>query len=76
MTYLARMNIGIIGAGHIGSTTARLFVDPGHEVAIANSRGPETLRELIEQLGSHARAATPADAAAATMTTRSAWCRG
>ncbi len=57
------MNIGIIGAGHIGSTTARLFVDAGHEVAISNSRGPETLRELIADLGSNARAMTPADAA-------------
>ncbi len=57
------MNIGIIGAGHIGSATARLFVDAGHEVAISNSRGPETLRELIADLGSNARAMTPAEAA-------------
>ncbi len=57
------MRIGIIGAGHIGGTTARLFVDAGHEVAIANSRGPETLRELVAQLGPNARAATPDEAA-------------
>jgi predicted dinucleotide-binding enzyme len=57
------MKIGIIGAGHIGGTTARLFVDAGHEVAIANSRGPETLRDLIADLGTHARAVTPEEAA-------------
>jgi predicted dinucleotide-binding enzyme len=57
------MNIGIIGAGHIGSTTARLFVDAGHNIAISNSRGPETLRDLIAELGPNARATTPEDAA-------------
>ena len=57
------MKIGIIGAGHIGSTTARLFLDAGHEVAISNSRGPETLRELVAELGANARAATPEEAA-------------
>jgi predicted dinucleotide-binding enzyme len=45
------MRIGIIGAGRIGSTLAKHFVDAGHEVAVANSRGPETLRELAAQLG-------------------------
>jgi predicted dinucleotide-binding enzyme len=57
------MNIGIIGAGHIGGTTARLFVDAGHQVAISNSRGPETLRELVAELGPNAHAATPGEAA-------------
>lgn len=57
------MNIGIIGAGHIGATTARLFLDAGHNVAISNSRGPETLRALVDELGPNARAATPAEAA-------------
>jgi predicted dinucleotide-binding enzyme len=57
------MNIGIIGAGHIGSTTAKLLIDAGHSVAISNSRGPETLRDLIASLGPDARAATPAEAA-------------
>jgi hypothetical protein len=57
------MNIGIIGAGHIGSTTARLFIDAGHNVAISNSRGPETLRDLVAELGPNARAATPSEAA-------------
>jgi 8-hydroxy-5-deazaflavin:NADPH oxidoreductase len=45
------MKIGIIGAGHIGSTLARRFVDVGHEVSIANSRGPDTLAEVAAQTG-------------------------
>jgi Predicted dinucleotide-binding enzymes len=57
------MNIGIIGAGHIGGTAARLFVEAGHQVALANSRGPETLRELIAGLGPNARAMTAEEAA-------------
>jgi predicted dinucleotide-binding enzyme len=57
--------IGLIGSGHIGGTVARLAVDAGHEVVLSNSRGPETLAELVGQLGSHARAATPAEAAEA-----------
>jgi 8-hydroxy-5-deazaflavin:NADPH oxidoreductase len=57
------MKIGIIGAGHIGEPAARLFVEAGHEVAISNSRGPETLRELVAELGPNARAVTPAEAA-------------
>jgi predicted dinucleotide-binding enzyme len=57
------MKIGIIGAGHIGGTAARLFVDAGHEIAISNSRGPETLRDLIAELGPKARAATASEAA-------------
>jgi hypothetical protein len=57
------MNIGIIGAGHIGATTARLFLDAGHEIAISNSRGPETLRDLVAELGPQAHAMTPDDAA-------------
>ncbi|HZD38531.1 MAG TPA: NAD(P)-binding domain-containing protein, partial [Actinomycetes bacterium] len=57
------MRIGIIGSGNIGSTTARLFVDAGHEVAIANSRGPQTLTGLVGSLGERARAATAEQAA-------------
>lgn len=57
------MNIGIIGAGHIGATAARLFIDAGHHVAISNSRGPETLRELVAELGPNARAVTVEEAA-------------
>ncbi len=57
------MRIGIIGSGNIGSTTARLFVDVGHEVAIANSHGPQTLTGLVDSLGGRARAATAAQVA-------------
>ena len=55
--------IGLIGAGMIGSTAARLFTDAGHEVAVSNSREPATLTELVRSLGPRARAMTPADAA-------------
>ena len=57
------MRIGIIGAGHIGGTLAKRFVDAGHEVAFSNSRGPETLAGLVEELGPRARAMTAAEAA-------------
>jgi 8-hydroxy-5-deazaflavin:NADPH oxidoreductase len=57
------MRIGIIGAGHIGGTLARRFVDAGHEVAVSNSRGPDTLADLVEGLGDRAQAATTGDAA-------------
>ncbi|WBU38264.1 NADPH-dependent F420 reductase [Homoserinibacter sp. YIM 151385] len=57
--------LGIIGAGNIGSQLARLAIANGHQVVISNSRGPETLAELVEELGPNARAATPAEAAAA-----------
>jgi predicted dinucleotide-binding enzyme len=57
------MRIGIIGSGKIGATAARLFIDAGHEVAIANSHRPETLAQLVGGLGERARAATASDAA-------------
>ncbi len=57
------MQIGIIGAGKIGSTLARLFTDAGHDVAIANSRGPDSLRDLEKELGEHGHAVTTSDAA-------------
>ncbi|MGC5170540.1 NADPH-dependent F420 reductase [Microbacterium sp. DT81.1] len=57
--------VGIIGAGHIGTALARGLVDQGYDVVISNSRGPDTLDDLVARLGSKARAATPAEAAAA-----------
>jgi predicted dinucleotide-binding enzyme len=39
--------IGIIGAGHIGSALARDSLDAGYDVVLANSRGPETLTDLV-----------------------------
>ena len=57
--------IGLIGAGHIGSQVARLAVSQGYNVVLSNSRGPETLSTLVEELGPKARAATPSEAAQA-----------
>lgn len=56
--------LGLIGSGRIGSTVARLAVDAGHDVVLSNSRGPETLADLVAELGPRARAATGAQAAA------------
>jgi predicted dinucleotide-binding enzyme len=54
------MKIGIIGAGSIGSTIARRLSRSGHDVVIANSRGPETISEAALRTG--ARAVTAAEA--------------
>ena len=45
------MRIGIIGAGNIGGTLARRLTALGHDVSIANSRGPQTLEALAEETG-------------------------
>jgi 8-hydroxy-5-deazaflavin:NADPH oxidoreductase len=57
------VHIGIIGAGMIGSTVARLWIDAGHEVRLA-SRHPDDLKPLVDSLGQRASAGAPADAAA------------
>jgi predicted dinucleotide-binding enzyme len=57
------MNIGIMGSGNIGATAARLFAGAGHEIALSNSRGPESLQELVADIGPHVRAATIEEAA-------------
>lgn len=57
--------IGIIGAGEVGNHIARAAIASGYRVVIANSRGPETLTKMIEELGPHAQAGTSAEAAAA-----------
>jgi predicted dinucleotide-binding enzyme len=57
--------IGLIGAGHIGSQLARLAVRHGYDVVVSNSRGPETLTGLVQELGARARAATAVQAAEA-----------
>lgn len=54
------MKIGIIGAGHIGSTLTRRLRALGHDVTVANSRGPDTLGALAKETG--AKAATVSDA--------------
>jgi len=55
------MKIGIIGAGNIGGALTRRFSALGHEVSVANSRGPETLADLAAETG--ARAVSAAEAA-------------
>jgi 8-hydroxy-5-deazaflavin:NADPH oxidoreductase len=55
--------IGVIGAGHIGRSFSLAAIAKGYEIVIANNSGPETLGELVSELGPKARAATPADAA-------------
>jgi len=57
------VRIGIVGSGKIGGTLAKRFVDAGHEVAVSNSRGPETLAVLVEELGARAQALTAGEAA-------------
>ena len=57
--------IGLIGAGRIGGQVARLAIANGYDVVISNSRGPETLAELVAELGPRARAASAIEAAEA-----------
>jgi predicted dinucleotide-binding enzyme len=58
------VKIGIIGSGNIGGTAARLFAKAGHDVAVSNSRGPESLKSLVASIGGKARAATVEEAVA------------
>jgi len=60
-----KQTIGIIGAGLVGKAVARLAIAAGHNVVISNSRGPETLTELVKALGSRARAGSVDEAIAA-----------
>jgi len=64
MTIDGVKTIGLIGAGHIGSQVARAAIASGYDVVISNSRGPETLTDLVSELGSQARAGTTEEAAA------------
>lgn len=65
MTATGLTTIGLVGAGNIGSQLARLAVAHGYRVVISNSRGPETLADLVAELGPQATAATAEEAAAA-----------
>jgi predicted dinucleotide-binding enzyme len=56
------MKIGIIGAGMIGSTLAKLWADAGHDIVVA-SRHPEELKPLVDQIGARASVGTPLEAA-------------
>jgi predicted dinucleotide-binding enzyme len=57
----SKLRIGIIGAGNIGGTLTRRLTDLGHDVAVANSRGPESLADLAALTG--AKAVTASEAA-------------
>ena len=57
--------IGLIGSGNIGTAIARQAIANGHDVVLSNSRGPETLADLVTELGPQARAATAEEAGAA-----------
>ncbi len=61
----AMTSVGFIGSGNIGGTLARLAVTAGYDVVLSNSRGPETLTDLVSALGPHASAGTVAQAGAA-----------
>ncbi len=54
------MKIGIIGAGNIGGTLTRRLTALGHDVLVANSRGPETLADLAADTGATAVPVTEA----------------
>jgi len=56
------MEIGILGSGNIGGNAARLFAQAGHHVRIANSRGPDSLRALVADIGSNAEATSAQEA--------------
>ncbi|MFK0280918.1 NADPH-dependent F420 reductase [Streptomyces sp. NPDC090499] len=62
-TGMSTQVVGIIGSGKIGTDVARLATAAGLQVAVSNSRGPESLSDLVEQLGPLATAATSAGAA-------------
>jgi 8-hydroxy-5-deazaflavin:NADPH oxidoreductase len=56
------MRIGFIGAGSVGRTMARHLINAGHDIVLSNSRGPETLQELVDELGPHAKAGVKEEA--------------
>jgi 8-hydroxy-5-deazaflavin:NADPH oxidoreductase len=57
------MRIGFIGAGNVTKTFGRHLTNAGHEIIVSNSRGPETLADLVAELGSGATAGTKVQAA-------------
>lgn len=57
-------SIGIIGAGQIGSAIARALAHKGIAATLANSRGPESLRDLLSEVGPAITGGTVAEAAA------------
>jgi 8-hydroxy-5-deazaflavin:NADPH oxidoreductase len=60
-----KKTFGIIGAGNIGQTVARHLAKAGYPVILSNSQGPDSLKDIIGDIGSGVTAGTAADAAAA-----------
>ena len=58
------MEIGTIGAGDFAQAFAKRALKAGHKIKLSNSRGPDSLRDIVHQLGSSAIAATKEEAAA------------
>lgn len=58
------MKFGFIGAGGVAQTYAKHFVRQGHEVVLSNSKGPDSLAELVRSIGPYAKAGTVQEAAA------------
>lgn len=54
MNSTKKLNIGILGTGHIGKTLARKLAEVGHNVKVANSRGPETIEPDVLAFGARA----------------------
>ena len=61
------MEIGTIGAGAFAQAFARRVLEAGHTIRLSNSRGPGSLREIVDRLGPGARAATKEEAVACEM---------
>lgn len=59
------MTIGIIGSGALGSNVARALASKGQSAILSNSRGPDSLSDLVAELGSTITAGTVAEAATA-----------
>ena len=57
--------IGILGSGHVGSNLAKAAVAHDYDVVLSNTQGPDSLAGLVKELGPHAAAAMPAEAARA-----------
>jgi len=64
------MSIGIIGAGALGSNVARLLAKSWISATIANHRGPQSLANLVEELGSSIKALTVEETAKADIVAR------
>jgi 8-hydroxy-5-deazaflavin:NADPH oxidoreductase len=56
--------IGIIGSGHVGQSIAKAAIANGYDVILSNTQGPDSLADVVTQLGPRASAATPEEAAA------------